>query len=104
MKSRLPVILLVIAFNTSGLWALSNDGDLLSDVWEVAYGFNVMNGFFPTGELATDDPDGDDQSNLAESLAGIDPYDASKFSIGAIQTLRVSTSLRGDFRLLRMHS
>lgn len=81
------------------LCALSNDGDPLSDFWEVTYGFSVTNHSPNPEELATADPDGDGKSNLEESIAGTDPYDASVFSLGSNQnpgcfntTITVSSS------------
>lgn len=82
-KFLTPLALLVVA---SSAWAVSSDGDELSDVWEATYGFSVINGVFPVGELSTADPDGDGHTNLQESIAGTDPLDASVFSIGALQS------------------
>ena len=87
---RLP---LVAIMSFSSLFALSNDGDSLSDVWEVAYGFSVASGQFHPDELEQADPDGDGKSNLEESIAGTDPYDASVFSASAAQ-------MPGSFQLV----
>ncbi len=57
---------------TCMLWAgpvlpfVDLNGNGMSDVWEVAYGW--------TGNLTADD-DGDGQNNLEESAAGTDPFD-----------------------------
>jgi hypothetical protein len=87
---KLPLVTII---SCSGLFALSNDGDSLSDVWEVTYGFSIANGQFPSDELEQADPDGDGKSNLEESIAGTDPYDASVFTAGSVQ-------MPGSFQLV----
>ena len=86
MYTSLCKLLFIVILPCSSLLALSNDGDSLSDVWEVTYGFSVASGQFPLNELEQADPDGDGKSNLEESIAGTDPYNASVFSAGSVQT------------------
>ena len=93
MYTTLYKLFFIIIISSSTLFALSNDGDSLSDVWEVTYGFSVASGQFPPNELEHADPDGDGKSNLEESIAGTDPYDASVFSTGAVQ-------MPGSFQLV----
>ena len=63
--------------------ALDLDQDGLSDIWQQNYGAEDL--------LPEDDTDGDGQSNLAESQAGTDPFDAqdflhfNSFQVGAAQ-------------------
>ena len=73
MYASLCKLLFIVILSRSSLFALSNDGDSLSDVWEVTYGFSVASGQFPLNELEQADPDGDGKSNLEESIAGTDP-------------------------------
>jgi hypothetical protein len=46
-------------------WAIDNDNDGISDVWQSTYGVGA--------EQAADDPDGDGDINLHEAWAGTDP-------------------------------
>jgi hypothetical protein len=46
-------------------WAIDNDGDNMSDVWQSLYGVGA--------EQAADDPDSDGDNNLHEAWAGTDP-------------------------------
>lgn len=62
--------------------AIDVDGDLLSDVWEVKYGFTVGTGA-PASEAATANPDGDQFDNQTEAEHGTDPNDATIFIGGS---------------------
>ena len=51
--------------------AVDTDGDLLPDAWEIAHGLNQVS---TSGGNGTDgDPDGDQQTNLAEYQQGTNP-------------------------------
>ena len=93
MSTNFTLLLLLLVSVSLRLSGLSNDGDSLSDVWEVTYGFSVADGQFPSNELESADPDGDGKNNLEESIAGTDPYDASVFSTG-------TTQIPGSFQLV----
>ena len=62
-------------------WAIDNDHDNMSDVWQSLYGVGA--------EQAFDDPDGDGDNNLHEAAAGTDPGDSNSNS-------RVNNSRSGD--------
>lgn len=64
--------------------AVSNDGDSLSDVWELAYGFSITDDgtLFPE-QTESADPDGDGASNKEEESAGTDPLDNTTYQIGS---------------------
>ena len=62
-------------------WAIDNDSDSMSDVWQSLYGIGA--------EQAGDDPDDDGDSNLHEAWAGTDPGDPNSNS-------RLNNSRNGD--------
>ena len=74
----LPIIILAAS---SVLHAADNDGDLLPDSWEAAYGIST-NRFDTTGHGIGDyfdDPDHDGLPNYAERAAGTDPTNSCTF-------------------------
>ena len=71
---------MVIAF-AQAAWAIDNDNDGMSDVWQSLYGIG--------GEQAAGDPDGDGDNNLHEAWAGTDPFDPNSSS-------RLDHSRNGD--------
>jgi uncharacterized protein (DUF1800 family) len=57
--------------------AIDQNGDGLDDIWQEAFGAQSLN--------KDEDSDGDGASNLAESIAGTDPFDStSRFSINRL--------------------
>lgn len=62
-------------------WAIDNDGDNMSDVWQSLYGIGA--------EQASADPDDDGDSNLREAWAGTDPGNPDSNS-------RLNNSRNGD--------
>ena len=70
MKSRILLVLLVLlAAFSSRAAGVDRNTNGMSDVWEMIYGAGALP---PNG-----DADGDGVSNLAESLAGTNPFDAA---------------------------
>src|SRR5580765_4098809 len=69
MKASRFLLYLVAAASPS--FALDQNGNQQSDVWEMIFG--------ASGLAAAGDADGDGWSNASESAAGTNPFDASSF-------------------------
>lgn len=67
--SKFLLPLLALAMGVTPAFALDLDANGLSDVWEARYHASSL--------LATEDTDGDGQTNAEESIAGTDPRDAT---------------------------
>ena len=73
-------------FNQSAI--TDNDDDGIPNGWEDANGFDKFN-----AADAAQDADGDDQSNIAEYLAGTDPHSGASFLAATV------TKIAGGFRV-----
>lgn len=89
----------IAAFTVSALQAgafVDKDNDGMDDIWEAHYGFSTT-GSADSSEHPEADPDGDDWSNLKESLAGTDPL-SNEEPEGLLKThLAKNPSLSGVF-------
>lgn len=74
MKRFLIIALAALLFSPSAHAAADSNGNGMTDAWEMRF-----NGYqlFPASILPGDDADGDGFTNLAENIAGTDPFDGT---------------------------
>src|SRR5258706_9099803 len=71
MKRRILLFLPLFLSATFSPAAVDQNGNGMSDIWEMIYGASALS---PNA-----DNDGDGFSNLAESLAGTNPFDSNSY-------------------------